>query len=98
MSFAWSKKFQPQVQIEETVQEVNMPVYEANQDKISVTEHKNGKCLVSSREKNNAFGSREEEINGKEMVLPCIKDGEGILQERTGNGQKDSSPFASLKK
>ena len=111
MSFIWTRKVQqaqvqpqvqpevqPEVQVEEVVQEVKIPIYDANQDKISDIEHKNGKCLVSSREEDNAFGSREEEINGEEVVLPCIENGEGILQEGASYGEEDSSPLASLKK
>lgn len=85
MSFIWTKKvkqvIQPQPVIEKVEQHVQLPVYETKQDKISVTEHKNGKSLVSSREEDNAFGSREEEVNGQEVVLPCIEDSKVQLQE-----------------
>lgn len=85
MSFPWTKKvkqvIQPQPVIETEKQHVQLPVYEVKQDKISVTEHKNGKFLVSSREEDNAFGSREEEVNGQEVVLPCIEDSKVQLQE-----------------
>ena len=84
-SFIWSKKvkqvIQPQVKIEAPVQEVQLPVLETKEDKISVIEHKNGECLVSSCEKDNAFGSGQEEVNGQEVVLPCIENSEGELQE-----------------
>lgn len=111
MSFIWTRKIQqvqPQVQpqpqetvqtvVQEVVQEIIIPTYTPDQDKISDIEHKNGKCLVSSREEDNAFGSREEEVDGEEVVLPCIENGEGILQEGTPYGEEDSSPLASLKK
>ena len=85
MSFIWTKKvkqvIQPQVKIEATAQEVQLPVLEVKEDKISVIEHKNGECVVSSCEEDNAFRSGEEEVNGKEVVLPCVEDGEGELQE-----------------
>ena len=85
MSFVWTKKvrqvIQPQPVIQNVEQRVELPVYEVKEDKISVTEHKNGKFLVSSREEDNAFGSREEEVNGQEVVLPCIEDSKVQLQE-----------------
>lgn len=88
MSFIWTKKIkqatQPQVVIEVVQQQqLQLPVYEpvSVEDKISVTEHKNGKCLVSSREEDNAFGSREEEVDGQEVVLPCVEDSKVELQE-----------------
>jgi hypothetical protein len=108
MSFIWTRKIaasqlqtqvqpQAQPQVQNTVQEVELPIYQPDQDKISDIEHKNGKCLVSSREENNAFGSIEEEINGEEVVLPCVKDSEVVLQEGWPQGEEDSSSFASLK-
>jgi hypothetical protein len=107
MAFIWTRKIaqaqpqvqeQPQVQIPlEVVQEIKIPVYEPDQDKISVTEHKeNGKCLVSSCKEDDAFGSGEKEVDGEEVVLPCTQDGEGELSWT--QGEEDSSPLASLKK
>lgn len=85
MSFIWTKKvkqvIQPQPVTEVVQQQVQLPVYESKEDKISVTEHKNGKSLVSSREEDDAFGSREEEVNGQEVVLPCVEDSKVELQE-----------------
>ena len=85
MSFIWSKKvkqvIQPQPVTEVVQQQVQLPVYEVKEDKISVTEHKNGKSLVSSREEDNALRSVEEEVNGQEVVLPCVEDSKVELQE-----------------
>lgn len=85
MPLIWTKKvrqiIQPQPVIENVEQRVQLPVYEVKEDKISVTEHKNGKCLVSSGEEDNALRSREEEVNGQEVVLPCIEDSKVELQE-----------------
>jgi hypothetical protein len=69
MSFAWTKK----------VKEIQLSL--VKQDKISLIEHKNGKCLVSSCKEDDAFGIWKEEGDGQEVVLPCIKNGEGELQE-----------------
>jgi hypothetical protein len=96
MSFIWTKKFK-----KATVQPLVVqpePVIEKKEDKISVIEHKqDGKCLVSSCKENDAFGSREEEVNGQEVVLPCIEDSEGKLSWTQGE-EIDSSSLASLKK
>lgn len=83
MPFPWSKKLrqvapEPVVQIEEVVQSVVLPVVD---DKISVEEHKNGECVVSSCKEDNEVGRGEEEVNGQEVVLPCIEDSEVKLQE-----------------
>ena len=105
MSFIWTRKVaRPQivtsVEIPAVVdvQTVEVPAYTAEPDKISVTEHKNGECLASSREEDDAFGGGEEEVNGQEVVLPRAEDGEVVVQEGTLDGQEDSSPLASLKK
>ena len=102
MSYIWTRKIQNQLhpgvqpQVYETIQEVDLPVYSPNQDKISHIEHKNGKCLVSSCKENDAFGSREEEIHGEEVVLSCIKDCE-VNIPRTQGKEDNSSSFSSLK-
>lgn len=52
MPFAWSNKKQILIAIEqpfETIQYVDIPTY----DKISVIEHKNGKRMVNTRQKDN---------------------------------------------
>ena len=105
MSFIWTRKVakvQPVMSAEVPavveVQKVDVPSYTPEPDKISGIEHKNGECLVSSREEDDAFGGGEEEVHGQEVVLPCAEDGKGVLQEGVAHGQEDSSPFASLKK
>lgn len=105
MPFAWSKKIAQVRTIQSAevpsvveVQYVQIPVYTSDSDKISGIEHKNGQCLVSSRQEDNAFGGGKEEVDGQEVVLPRSEDGEGVLQEGTCYRQEDSSPFASLKK
>lgn len=108
MQFIWAKKIArlQQTQIVSSaevsavvqVQEVQLPVYTSDSDKISGIEHKNGECLASSRKEDDAFGGGKEEVDGQEVVLPCAEDGEGVLQEGTLDGEEDSSPLASLKK
>ena len=108
MSFIWTRKVakvQPvqiitsaEVPAVVEVQKVDVPSYTPEPDKISGIEHKNGECLASSRKEDDAFGGGEEEVNGQEVVLPCAEDGEGVVQEGTGDGEEDSSPLASLKK
>jgi hypothetical protein len=105
MPFVWTKKIarvQPiqsaEVSSALKIQEIDLPVYTSEVDKISSVEHKNGKCLVSSREENDAFGGREEEVDGEEVVLARTEVGEGVLQEVASIGEEDSSSLASLKK
>ena len=108
MSFIWTRKVakvQP-IQIVTSaevpsvveVQEVKIPSYPPELDKISVIEHKNGECLANSRKEDDAFGGGEEEVNGQEVVLTRPEDGEGVVQEGVPHGEEDSSPLASLKK
>ena len=85
MSFAWSKKLRqiapapPTVIIQPEVEQVvNIPTVD---DKISVEEHKNGECLVSSCKEDNEVGRGEEEVNGEEVVQTCIEDSKDELQE-----------------
>jgi hypothetical protein len=108
MSFIWTRKFtkvaptpvitSAEVRAVIEIQEVKVPSYTPEPDKISVIEHKNGECLVSSREEDDAFGGGQEEVHGQEVVLPRAEDSEGVLQEGTCDGEEDSSPLASLKK
>lgn len=105
MPFIWTRKVAQVRPIQSAevssvvdVQYVQVPVYTSNSDKISGIEHKNGECLASSREENDAFGGGKEEVNGQEVVLSCAQDGEVVVQERTLDGEEDSSPLASLKK
>jgi hypothetical protein len=85
MSFAWSKKLRqiapapPTVIIQPEVEQV--VIIPTVDDKISVEEHKNGECLVSSGKEDNEVGRGEEEVNGEEVVLPCIEDSKDELQE-----------------
>lgn len=85
MSFIWTKKvkqvIQPQVSVEPPAQEVQLPVLEVKEDKISDIEHKNGECVVSSCEENNEVGIIKEEVNGQEVVLPCVEDSKVVIQE-----------------
>jgi hypothetical protein len=105
MSFIWTRKVsrvQP-IQTSEVSSVVELqiavlPAYTPELDKISVIEHKNGECLVSSCEEDDAFGGGEEEVDGQEVVLPCVEDGEGVVQEGSTDGEEDSSSLASLKK
>jgi hypothetical protein len=105
MPFIWTKKIarvQPiqsaEVPAVKQIQEVDVPMYRPESDKISSIEHKNGESLVSSREEDDAFGSREEEVDGEEVVLSCAEDGEGVVQEVVCLSEEDSSSLASLKK
>ena len=107
MSFIWTRKLAERTQSavstptkEEppTEQAIEMPVYKPELDKISVTEHKNGECLASSREEDDEVGGGEEEVDGQEVVLPRTEDGEVVVQEGVAHGEEDSSPLASLKK
>jgi len=105
MSFIWTRKVartqvvtSAEVPAVAQLQEVQVPIYTSESDKISGIEHKNGECLASSREEDDAFGGGKEEVDGQEVVLPCAEDGEGVLQEGTLDGEEDSSPLASLKK
>ena len=81
MSFAWSKKLRqvapapPEIEVEQIV------VIPTVDDKISVEEHKNGECLVSSREKDDEVGGGQEEVNGEEVVLPCVEDSQEELPQ-----------------
>lgn len=88
MSFAWSKKLRqtapapPTVIIQPEIVEVEQVVIIPTvDDKISVEEHKNGECLVSSCKEDNEVGRREEEVNGQEVVQTCVEDGKDELQE-----------------
>ena len=85
MSFIWTRKVKqvvPAVQLEPVQQVVELPVLEQKEDKISIIEHKeDGKCLVSSCEKDDAFGSGEEEVNGEEVVQACVEVSEVDVQE-----------------
>lgn len=89
MSFAWSKKLrqvapapptviiQPEI-VEEVEQVVTIPTVD---DKISVEEHKNGECLVSSCKEDNEVGRGKEEVNGQEVVQTRVEDCKDELQE-----------------
>jgi hypothetical protein len=85
MSFAWSKKLRqiapapPTVIIQPEVEQV--VIIPTVDDKISVEEHKNGECLVSSCKEDNEVGRGKEEVNGEEVVLPCVEDSKDELQE-----------------
>lgn len=106
MPFIWEKKItrvhpiqSAEVSQVVNIQYVQVPVYTSDSDKISGIKHKNGECLASSRKEDDAFGGGEEEVDGQEVVLPCFKDGEVVIQK--GNiayGKEDSSSLASLKK
>lgn len=87
MPFPWSKKLRqiapapssvPEPQVTEVEQVVVIPTVD---DKISVEEHKNGECLVSSCEEDNEVRRGEEEVAGEEVVLPCVEDSKDELQE-----------------
>jgi len=108
MSFIWTRKMakvrpaqiitSAEVAAVVEIQEVKLPSYTPESDKISVIEHKNGECLASSREEDDAFRGGEEEVDGQEVVLPRTEDSKGDLQEGVLDGEEDSSPLASLKK
>lgn len=103
MSFIWTRKLAQQTAVltkEEAPieQAIEIPIYKPELDKISVTEHKNGECLASSREEDDEVGGGEEEVDGQEVVLPRTEDGEVVVQEGVAHGEEDSSPLASLKK
>ena len=105
MSFIWTRKVaktqvvtSAEVPAVAQLQEVQVPIYTSESDKISDIEHKNGECLASSREEDDAFGGGKEEVDGKEVVLSCTENSEIILQEGISHGEEDSSPLASLKK
>lgn len=82
MPFAWSKKvivIQPEE--EETIQKVELPVFD---DKISLIEHKNGKRLVNACEKNDETNEVQGDLqkggrpqkgdNGSQEKLAQFKD------------------------
>jgi hypothetical protein len=108
MSFIWTRKIGKVRPIQVVmssevlsvldIQEVRVPSYRLESDKISCIEHKNGECLASSCKEDDAFGGGEEEVDGQEVVLSRTEDGKVVLQEGTCDGEEDSSSLASLKK
>ena len=84
MPFIWTRQLQHRVVLpveQESVQTVFLPTY----DKISDIEHKNGKFMDGTRQEDNEVGRWEKEVDGKEVVLPCVEDSkEHIQEERRG--------------
>jgi len=90
MAFVWSRKFAKPVQLqapvavqEETLQVVTVPEY----DKISVEEHKDGECVVSSCKEDNEAN----EVQGD------ICQGQGVGSSDQGS-QEDVAQCEELNK